>query len=370
MEEEASSHPEQADPAARAAPAGVLVGARDIDRLLAALAQYAERQVAPPVNPPVNQNVGLLEKFKKLYPTEFEGTFKPQEAEDWLKTVERVLTAMGVTDEQKVTLATFTLKGQALLWWEGSQRLLSAPLPGIQPPVPQVITWARFVKAFNDRYCPVTYRFQQEADFINLKQGSMSVAEYEAKFNALSAYATDMVNIEEKKGRRFRGGLEDNVRTRMTIYKEKGYADLIETTKMIGKDVEELFSQGEGKQQGSQSYEASKPSFGKGSSSSGRGTPFKCYRCGSPDHRMRDCPESGKGFKCFRCGEMGHIATHCTKPQGSGASSIGSVPVGRGMNVGRPVGRGGGTGGSTAPRRVFAMTRQNVQATPNVCAFE
>ncbi|XP_058208197.1 uncharacterized protein LOC131321211 [Rhododendron vialii] len=309
---------------------------------------------------------------------------------------------MGVTDEQKVTLATFTLKGQALIWWEGSQRLLSAPLPGIQPPVPQVITWARFVRAFNDRYCPETYRFQQEADFINLKQGSMSVAEYEAKFNALSAYATDMVDTEEKKSRRFRGGLEDNVRTRMMIYKEKDYADLIETTKKIGKDVEEMFSkreqskkgkfearqasqggkssafhrgggefqhlkgQSEGKQQGSQSYEASKPSFGRGSSSSGRGTPFQCYRCGSPDHRMRDCPESGKGFKCFRCGKMGHIATHCTKPQASGASSSGSVPAGRGMNVGRPVRRGGGAGGTIAPGRVFAMTRQNVQATPNV----
>ncbi|XP_058189263.1 uncharacterized protein LOC131306852 [Rhododendron vialii] len=184
MEEEATSHSEQADPASRAARAGVQAGARDIDRLL---------------------------KFKKLYPTEFEGTFKPQEVEDWLKMVERVLTAMGVTNEQKVTLATFTLKGQALIWWEESQRLLSAPLPGIQPPMPQVITWARFVKAFNDHYCPETYRFQQEAYFINLKQGSMSVAEYEAKFNALSAYATDMVDTEEKKGRRFRGGLEDNV---------------------------------------------------------------------------------------------------------------------------------------------------------------
>ncbi|KAG5562362.1 hypothetical protein RHGRI_005185 [Rhododendron griersonianum] len=181
MEGEASSHPEQADPVAGAAPAGVQAGARDIDSLLAALEQYAERQVAPPVN----QNVGLLEKFKKLYPMEFEGTFKPKEAGDWLKTVERVLTTMGVTDEQK------------------------------------------------------------EADFINLKQGSMSVAEYEAKFNALSAYATNMVDTEEKKGRWFKSGLEENVRTRMTTYKEKDYADLIETAKKIGKDVKEMFSKRE-----------------------------------------------------------------------------------------------------------------------------
>lgn len=80
-EGEASSNPGQGDAVGGAAPIGVQDGARDIERLLAAITQYAERQAATPVN----QNVGLLEKFKKLYPTEFEGTFKPQEAEDWLK---------------------------------------------------------------------------------------------------------------------------------------------------------------------------------------------------------------------------------------------------------------------------------------------
>ncbi|KAG5524151.1 hypothetical protein RHGRI_030972 [Rhododendron griersonianum] len=166
MEGEASSHPEQADPAAGAAPAGVQAGARDMDRLLAALAQ--------------------------------------------------------------------------------------------------------FVKAFNDRYCPEMYRFQQEADFINLKQGSMSVPEYEAKFNALSAYATDMVDNEEKKGRRFRGGLEENVRTRMTAYKEKDYADLIETAKKVGKDVEEMFSR----------WEQSKKSKFEARQASQGGRPGGFYRGG------------------------------------------------------------------------------------------
>ncbi|KAG5523983.1 hypothetical protein RHGRI_030850 [Rhododendron griersonianum] len=89
------------------------------------------------------------------------------------------------------------------------------------------------------------YRFAQEAEFINLKQGSMSVAEYDAKFNALSAYATDMVDTEEKQGRRFRKGLEDNVRTKITTYKEKDYADLVETANKVGKDVEEMFEKRE-----------------------------------------------------------------------------------------------------------------------------
>lgn len=158
-----------------------------MDRILAAMAHYTERQaeymqwqtqhVAAAV-----ARTWLLERFKKLFPTEFEGTINPEDAENWLKAVERVLEAIGVSNEQKVTLATFTLKGKALEWWEAGKRLLLAPLPNVQPPVAQVITWARFVKAFNDQYIPKSYRFEQETAFINLKQEGMTVSEYDAKF--------------------------------------------------------------------------------------------------------------------------------------------------------------------------------------------
>ncbi|XP_058201231.1 uncharacterized protein LOC131315981 [Rhododendron vialii] len=219
----------------------------------------------------------------------------------------------------------------------------------------------------------------------------MSVAEYDAKFNALSAYTTDMVDTEEKKGRRFRSGLGDNVRTRITAYKEKDYANLVETANKVGKDVEEMFEkreqtkrsktaanqvrqasksggdykcgsrfqhlkgQSDFKQQSGQGQEVSKQSVSREGGSSGRGTFFRCFRCGSPYHRVRDCPEAGKGIKCYNCGEMGHMSTQCTKPRAPAASSVGSVPVGSEASS-SSVGRGCGVNGSTAPGRVFAMT--------------
>ncbi|KAH7833281.1 hypothetical protein Vadar_004746 [Vaccinium darrowii] len=114
----------------------------------------------------------LLERFKKLFTSEYEGTVSPTVAEEWLKAVERVLEAMGVTDAQRVTLATFSLKGEAWNRWEALNRQLTAPLHGVVPAVPQVVTWGRFVRGFNDQYCLESYRLEQETAFTRLEPGS------------------------------------------------------------------------------------------------------------------------------------------------------------------------------------------------------
>ncbi|KAH7845908.1 hypothetical protein Vadar_007288 [Vaccinium darrowii] len=74
---------------------------------------------------------------RKLGPAKFQGTVNPNVAEGWFKRIERILDAMGVTDGQKVTLATFVLRGVALKWREAIIRQLIAPLPGVIPPIPQ-----------------------------------------------------------------------------------------------------------------------------------------------------------------------------------------------------------------------------------------
>ncbi|KAH7835041.1 hypothetical protein Vadar_022305 [Vaccinium darrowii] len=76
--------------------------------------------------------------------------------------------------------------GAARNWREAPKRKLTAPSPRVIPTVPQVVTWERFVKGFNDHYCPESYRLEQEIAFTRLEQGTMTVPEYEARFAALS----------------------------------------------------------------------------------------------------------------------------------------------------------------------------------------
>jgi len=50
------------------------------------------------------------------------------------------------------------------------------------------VTWVRFKSEFLKKYFPEDLRNKKEAEFLNLKQGSLSVAEYAAKYEELSRF--------------------------------------------------------------------------------------------------------------------------------------------------------------------------------------
>ncbi|GFZ13555.1 hypothetical protein Acr_23g0019400 [Actinidia rufa] len=149
------------------------------------------------------QTTSLIKQFQDLGAKEFTGTLNPTEAENWLKDTVRILDRMGVTEDERVDLVTFMFKGEALHWWEATERLLTMPVPGIEPPRLQLITWARFVKVFEEQYHPEAYKFEKEQEFLNYVKGKdTSIAEYERKFTELSRYATKLIPDDETRCRR------------------------------------------------------------------------------------------------------------------------------------------------------------------------
>ncbi|XP_057471276.1 uncharacterized protein LOC130760096 [Actinidia eriantha] len=159
------------------------------ERLAALMTQYMEFQMARPA-----RGTTLHEQFMKLNPPEFMGATDPLVAEEWLKKLDTIFEVMEVTDEQKLLLATFMLRGEARNWWESMRRM---------QPEGVLVSWQRFVEIFNDQYFPRIYRLQKEQEFMSLKKRTMSVAEFEEKFIALSRFAPEMVRTEELKCRRF-----------------------------------------------------------------------------------------------------------------------------------------------------------------------
>ena len=108
---------------------------------------------------------------------------------------------MEVSDEQRVILAVFVLKGDALEWWESTKRTHGR----------EVLTWQYFGELFRKRYFPDSLMVQKEAEFIRIAQGTQSVYEYERKFAELSCFAPHMVDTKARKARHFERGLREEI---------------------------------------------------------------------------------------------------------------------------------------------------------------
>lgn len=52
---------------------------------------------------------------------------------------------------------------------------------------------------FLDKYLPKTISDPKKYDFIALEEGGMIVADFEAKFHAMSRYATQLVTSDEER---------------------------------------------------------------------------------------------------------------------------------------------------------------------------
>ncbi|XP_052172221.1 uncharacterized protein LOC127788150 [Diospyros lotus] len=144
----------------------------------------------------------LLKNFMALRPPEFSGGTNAMAAENWMKSVEKHLWATGCNDARKVRLATFLLTGEAERWWETVRRRFRNREP----------TCLEFQETFNANYFLSCMREQKVYDFIELTQGSKTIAQYEAEFISLARFAPELVSSEANKATKFQRGLRPEIR--------------------------------------------------------------------------------------------------------------------------------------------------------------
>ena len=124
-------------------------------------------------------------------------------ADHWFMQFENVLEAMEITsDATRIRLAAFQLEGEAQVWWKWART--SRDL--------EVMTWAGFQELFMGKYFPEIAKAQE---FLELKQGAMTVMDYVARFIELARFADDYVATNLAKVRRFENGLKLSIRARI-----------------------------------------------------------------------------------------------------------------------------------------------------------
>ncbi|KAL4315511.1 hypothetical protein AHAS_Ahas15G0192400 [Arachis hypogaea] len=96
-------------------------------------------------------------------------------AEGYLRGVLRTLAAFRKADPPVFTV------GEAQQWWQGERWLLHQQNMNI--------TWALFEEAFYKKYLLEPIKGARELEFLQLKQGSMTIAEYTSKFEELCKFS-------------------------------------------------------------------------------------------------------------------------------------------------------------------------------------
>ena len=102
----------------------------------------------------------------------------------------------------RIRLAAFHLEGEAQVWWKWART--SRDL--------EVMTWAEFQELFMGKYFPETAKAQE---FLELKQGAMTVMHYVTRFIELARFVDDYVATNLAKVKRFENGLKLSIRVRI-----------------------------------------------------------------------------------------------------------------------------------------------------------
>ena len=144
-----------------------------------------------------------LQRLKAHHSLTFRGGGDPMLANHWFGQVEKIIEAMEITSNAtKIKLVAFHLEGESQVWWDWVKSFRDL----------EAMTWEEFCELFMGKFFPAFARHAKAREFLELKQGTMTVLEYVAKFTELACFADDYVAIDMTKVRKFEDGLKLSIR--------------------------------------------------------------------------------------------------------------------------------------------------------------
>ncbi|KAF1862595.1 hypothetical protein Lal_00014135 [Lupinus albus] len=314
--------------------------------------QHLNQNVTPSPNPHPLLPQGSVEyrgldEFCRRNPPQFEVGFAPGAAYEWIQGLERISRAMGCSDAQKVTFASYVLVKDAENWWEYARRQLESE--------GRAITWEFFKERFLHKYFTADLKRKKDVEFLQLEQGDLSVEEYAAKFEELARYCPyyELEVDGWSKCTKFESGLKPKLKEILDfptlVNKYRMYEDDLRAEELVAsrtnppRNVEpqrsHTMDKGKGMMFGDNRKPYASPPGYRGHLSQGSRNPTNaggpqqdshplCNKCGR-SHMENICPIAGNG--CFHCKELRHMKRFCPKLD----QRVNNVNVGRPRNTGR-----------------------------------
>jgi len=285
---------------------------------------HGAHQQHPP--PPIVGNPAFRE-FNRNHPPEFNGEGEPQEAKRWVKHMEKIFRMADCTEEEKVVFATNQFRGAAEDWWETAQRRMVTD--GME------VNWENFKKVMLEKYLSLSYKVRKEQEFLQLKQGNMSVTEFTKKFEELSHYSThnEYAGNEMWKVNQYKHALRGEIYAVVSQQRLANFDDIVHNSLEAERGFDRAAREGYvafEKKKGNfvdKHHEKLKPrgSPQKGKQSGSPKTYPLCRRCGK--NHPGNCKVGTDG--CFVCGQTGHFMANCPNRKNQGRNENTTMSKGK-----------------------------------------
>ncbi|XP_052302021.1 uncharacterized protein LOC112323659 [Populus trichocarpa] len=343
-------------------------------------------QAAPMTSMTTDNVVPLVRLVKSMREMGCEPYMREQDAEitgRWIRKVEKTMIQISIPEGLRVNCATQLLSDRAMTWWETVQLRHAT----------ETLTWSDFKTEFENQFYSRYHRKVKEQEFLALRQGDMSVSEYERRFHDLSLFTPHYVPTEEHMIEKLRDGLRQDLRQGLIALRFKSVRELIEAAQALEACIGESQGghQGIGKKRDGDYFSGRPPLPKKGKSgvfeqyrkkgslmlpphqqSSGRVMVGQSHSrensstgtgdCKGVDypfcHFKRDCPKRNTGqVQSYRQPSQSHQqSVTVNRPVRSSQSGANS-------SRGRPRAQNDRT-----PGRVFHLTQEEVRAASDVVA--
>ena len=100
----------------------------------------------------------------------------------------------------------------------------------------ETMTWAEFHGLFMSKYFPATARHVKAQEFLELRQGTMTMMEYMARFTELTRFGDDYMATDMAKVRRFENGLKLSIRGKIVGFRLQDMDSMVRIALAIERD--------------------------------------------------------------------------------------------------------------------------------------
>ncbi|VFQ73486.1 unnamed protein product [Cuscuta campestris] len=252
--------------------------------------QVANAPMFPP-QPPPPPRVITFKFLKDNGAEEFLGDriTEPQVAWNWIEQTARVLRDLNVPLNDYPRFVAQLLRGEAYEWWKRTDESNETPKPW---------TWEFFNWAFKKEYIPARFREEKRTEFVELRQGDMTLPKYRQKFVSMAKFALTLVSTMTDRIEEFRSKLRPDLRAQVSVIPTVDFTEAYDLIAKVDKDLnackEYLKKEG------------------------------LCLGCGKPGHFRKNCPTNpGEPFPPASIASQA-ASTH---PAPSQHSTTGSNPV-------------------------------------------